>query len=72
MVTYTLLVLAIGFLLFQLILFFIGRSGKKSVKKENLSSRFNIKSRNDAWKLLNNPKVSAEDKIKIEELYKSM
>lgn len=72
MFTYTLLVLAIGVLLFQLILFFIGRSGKKSVKKENLSSQFNIKSRNDAWKLLNNPKVSAKDKLKIEELYKSM
>ncbi len=72
MLSNTLLVLAIGVLVYQLVLFFIGRRGKQIVKKEKVSARFNIKSRNDAWKLLNNPKVSAEDKLKIEELYKSM
>lgn len=72
MFSFTLLVLVIGVLVFQLVLFFLGRSRKQNVKKENISTRFNIKSRNDAWKLLNNPKVSARDKLKIEELYKSM
>ncbi|MCH7513565.1 MAG: hypothetical protein IH947_06425 [Bacteroidetes bacterium] len=72
MFSFTLLVLVIGVLVFQLVLFFLGRSRKQNVKKENISARFNIKSRNDAWKLLNNPKVSARDKLKIEELYKSM
>ena len=72
MFSFTLLVLVIGVLVFQLVLFFLGRSRKQNIKKENISTRFNIKSRNDAWKLLNNPKVSARDKLKIEELYKSM
>ena len=72
MFTYTLLVLAIGVLVFQLVLFFYNRYHKTNGNTEKISVRFKIKSRNDAWKLLNNPKVSAEDKLKIEELYKSM
>ena len=70
--TNALLIIAIVILAFQIVMFFIIRVQKRNIKSNSVSGKYNIKSRNDAWKLLNDPGVSKEDKLKIEEIYKSL
>ena len=70
--TNALLIIAIVILAFQIVMFFIIQGQKKNIKSNSVSGKYNIQSRNDAWKLLNDPGISKEDKLKIEELYKSL
>ena len=70
--TNALLIIAIVILAFQIVMFFIIRVQKRNIKSNSVSGKYNIQSRNDAWKLLNDPGISKEDKLKIEELYKSL
>jgi len=70
--TNALLIIAIVILAFQIVMFFIIRGQKRNIKSNSVSGNYNIQSRNDAWKLLNDPGISKEDKLKIEELYKSL
>ena len=70
--TNALLIIAIVILAFQIVMFFIIRGQKRNIKSNSVSGKYNIQSRNDAWKLLNDPGISKEDKLKIEELYKSL
>ncbi len=70
--TNTLLIIAIVILSFQIVMFFIIRVQKRNMKSNSVTGKYNIQSRNDAWKLLNDPGIPKEDKLKIEELYKSL
>lgn len=68
--TNTLLIIAFVILAFQIVMFFINRFQKRNIKTNSVTGKYNIQSRNDAWKLLNDPGISKKDKLKIQELYK--
>ncbi|HEX9649976.1 MAG TPA: hypothetical protein VGA21_05405 [Cyclobacteriaceae bacterium] len=53
----------------QIGMMFLIRWKKKKDKKENVLLRYNINTPGDAWKCLNDPNVSDEDKLKIQEYY---
>ena len=67
-----LLILAVAVLGIQVLLFFLIRSRKRKLKRESIVERFNIRTRVDAWNLLSSQDLSADDRKKIEELYKQM
>ena len=70
--TNLLLIMAGLVLVFQVVMFFVIRKKKKQVKENSIESKYKIRSRSDAWKLLNNPGLPKADRIKIEKLYNSM
>jgi len=65
--TQSLLIIAIAVLILQAVMFFTIRHYRKS--NMGIAEKYKIKSRNDAWKLLNDPKLPAKDRDKIQELY---
>jgi hypothetical protein len=56
-------------LAFQIGMMFLIRWKKKKDRKENVLLRYNINTPGDAWKCLNNPDISNEDKEKIQDYY---
>ena len=64
--------LALFVLAIQVALFFVIRARKKKLKSESIIDRFDISSRADAWRLLNQPDLPEQDRIKIKKLYKEM
>ena len=65
-------ILALGLVLFliaQIIFFFFKLSKDKSGNEKGMLKKYGIKTRNDAWKMINNPLVPDEDRQKIEKLY---
>ena len=68
-----LLVIILIVLLVQLMLSFSIRSKKELTGyPPNLQQKYHIKTRADAWRLLNNPELPEAEKIQIEDLYKHM
>ena len=57
-------------LLLQIFLFFAIRSRNKKIKKEDVIYKYGIKSSGDAFRLMNNPQIPEEDRIKIEKIYR--
>lgn len=69
----SLLILVIVVLVIQVALFFLIRARKqKPDQPSEMERKYHIRTRADAWKHLNNPDLPEAEKIKIEELYKSM
>ena len=64
--------LALFVLAIQVVLFFVIKARKKKMKSESIIDRFDINSRADAWKILNQPDLAEQDRIKINKLYKEM
>jgi len=67
-----LLLLAIFTFLIQLGIFFLIRKHKRSVKKNDPYLKYGIKSRHDAWLLMNDPELPDKDREVIEQLYAKM
>ena len=67
--TQALLIIAVVVLVVQVGLFFVIRSYKKSGRPGGIVGKYNIQTRNDAWRLLNDPGVPSEDREKIQEIY---
>lgn len=71
----SLLIIALIVLVIQILLFFSIRSGKQEQelkKTSELEDQYHIKTRADAWRLLNSSEIPEADRIKIEDLYKNM
>jgi len=54
-----------------IIVFFFKLSKEKDAIDSGISKKYGIKTRNDAWNMINNPLVPDEDRKKIEELYQA-
>jgi hypothetical protein len=68
-----LLILVLVVLVIQILIFYSTRSGKQANSyPSGLEQKYHIKTRADAWRLLNNPELSEAEKIQIEDLYKKM
>ena len=71
--TTTVLILAIVVLGVQIGMYFAIKAKKKKLTAPSeLEKKYNIQTRSDAWKLLNNPDLPDGDRKKIEVLYKKM
>jgi hypothetical protein len=70
--TNLLLIVAGLVLVFQVVMFFVIRKQKIEIKENSIESKYKIRTRSDAWNLLNNPGLPEADRIKIEKLYNSM
>jgi hypothetical protein len=70
--TNVLLIVAVVVLVFQLVMFFVIRKQKRTLKENSIEDKYNIRNRSDAWKLINSPGLPEADRIKIEKLYNSM
>ena len=69
----TLLILAIVALAVQILMFFVIRSKKQKLQfPSKIAKKYGIQSRADAWKLMNDPDLSDEDRSEVEDLYNSM
>ena len=68
-----LLIVVLIVLVIQVLMFFSIRSRKQDSKKTSeLEDQYHIKTRADAWRLLNSSEIPEADRIKIEDLYKNM
>ncbi len=70
--TNVLLIVAVVVLVFQVVMFFVIRKQKRTIKQNSIEDKYNIRTRSDAWKLINSPGLPEADRIKIEKLYNSM
>lgn len=69
----SLLILAVVVLGVQVIIFFLIRNRKQKVEfHSEIGKKYQIRTRADAWKLMNNPELPEAERIKIEDLYKNM
>jgi len=57
-------------LLAQVGIFIAVRKKIRNDKKNSVIEKYTIKSKGDAWRLINNPDIPDEDRLKIEALYK--
>ena len=55
--------------LLQVGLFIWARKVRKKEKQENVLLKYNINTRSEAWKLLNDPDVPEEDKARIQKIF---
>lgn len=58
-------------LIFQIVLFVLGRKMRKREKENNVVLKYNINSRQKAWQLIADPSTPEEDRVKIKELYEA-
>ena len=65
--TQSLLIIAVAVLALQIVMFILIRRYKKS--NRDVAEKYKIKTRNDAWKLLNQADLLEEDRTKIQDLY---
>jgi hypothetical protein len=56
-------------LVIQLGYFLYSRHLKGKPRNSNMKDKYSIRSRNDAWKLLNDPSLPDQDREKILEIY---
>jgi len=69
----SLLILALVVLAVQVVLFFMIRKRKRKLQEPSeIERKYHIRSRADAWKILNNPDLPEAERNEIEDLYKSM
>ena len=69
----SLLIIALVVLVIQVLMYFSIRSRKQEYTyPSELQRKYQIKTRADAWKLLNNPELPEAEKVQIEDLYKHM
>jgi hypothetical protein len=69
----SLLILALVALGVQIIMFFMIRSRKKGMEyPSEIERKYKIRTRADAWKLLNQPDLPDDERNQIEELYNRM
>ena len=69
----SLLILALVALAIQIAMFFVIRTKKQKLKfPSEIAKKYRIQTRADAWKLMNDPDLSDEDRIEVEDLYKSL
>ena len=68
-----LLYLLIGIIFLGFIAYYyLNQSDNKKPKLNTMVEKYNIKSRRDAWNLINNPQIPKDDREKIAEYYKGM
>lgn len=66
----TLLLIIISMVLVgQVVLFIVTRKKIKKEKANNVLQKYNIKTRSELWKTLNDPELPEEDRAKLEQLY---
>jgi len=53
----------------QVVLFFVIRARKRKNRSEDVLFKYNIESRSDLWKRLNDPSIPEEDRKKLDKLY---
>ena len=53
----------------QVVLFFVIRARKRKIRSEDVLFKYNIESRSDLWKRLNDPSIPEEDRKKLDKLY---
>ena len=53
----------------QIVLFVVGRRIRKKARENSIVEKYNIRSRQEAWKLMGDPDLPEEDRKKIEALY---
>ena len=63
------LLLAIGVLIMQVILFLLIRKKKREERKNSIIEKYQIKSASDAFRLIQDPSIPEDDRKKIEALY---
>ena len=63
----SLLIIAVAVLVIQVVMFFMIRRFRKT--NRDIAEKYEIRNRNDAWKLLNDPDLPEEDRNKIQDLY---
>ena len=66
-----LIVVIVAVFLIQIVLFVITRKKMKKEKSESLIEKYNIKTPGDVWRLLNDPNIPEEDRIKLQELHQT-
>ena len=66
-----LIVLAVLVLLFQIAIFIYLRKKNKRFKEEDVLSKYDIKTRKDAWERLGDTSIPESDREKIREIYES-
>jgi hypothetical protein len=64
-----LIIVIVGVMLIQIGILVLTRTKIKKERANSIIEKYNIKSSGDAWKLLNNPDISKEDRDKIESIY---
>ena len=64
------LILAVGVLILQVVLFFMIRKKKREDKKNSILEKYQVKSAADAFRLIQDTSIPEEDRQKIEALYK--
>lgn len=68
-----LLIIVLIVLVIQILMFFSIRSRKQDLKETSeVQDRYHIKTRADAWRLLNSSDLPEADRIKVEDFYKNM
>ena len=69
----SLLILAVIALVIQIVMFFVIRSKKQDLEyPTDIEKKYRIRTRADAWKLMNNPELSDKERTEIEDVYKRM
>ncbi len=53
----------------QIAIFVVGRRLRKKEKENNVLLKYNINTRQEAWKLMADPSTPEEDKAKIKKIY---
>ncbi|HHP7241408.1 MAG TPA: hypothetical protein ACFCUD_07030 [Cyclobacteriaceae bacterium] len=53
----------------QIAIFFANKHFRKKENKDNIAFKYNIHSRGDAWRLINDLSIPEEDRKKIELIY---
>lgn len=56
-------------LIFQVVLFIMGRRIRKQEKENNVLLKYDIKTRQRAWQLMGDTSIPEEDREKIREIY---
>lgn len=64
-----LIIVIVAVLALQVALFVITRTKIKKERADSIVEKYDIRSSGDAWRLLNDPEIPEEDRIKIEKLY---
>ncbi|UII28391.1 hypothetical protein LVD15_08170 [Fulvivirga maritima] len=67
-----LFIIVFAILIFQVIMFFFIRAKRKKEKASSVIEKYNIQSRSDAFRLLQDPNIPETDRIKIEQLYQGV
>lgn len=56
-------------LVLQIVIFFVIRQKKKSLKRDDILVKYDISSRGDLFRMLQNPDLGDEDRSKLQALY---